>query len=118
MNLNHRDLSIHLAAVSSPQHVLNGGPKGATFPGWFLTVQNNEGYGDILYPVQLSTNKVESIALAIDQSVFPDGLGRTPITNAVKTCDRAMRDELRRQLEAAEKSAAKIPELKRLLGEG
>lgn len=104
---NPRDLSISLRAISSPNHVLNGGPKGSTFPGWFLQVQQNEGYDTILLK-QLTLDEVIKITDACDPS------DRT--TNAAIACDKAMRNELMRQLTAAEAQAAKIPELKRRLG--
>lgn len=123
MSYNPRDLSISLRAVSSPQHILNGGPKGATFPGWFLQAYQNEAYTDIVLPVQLPFDFVKVITTKLDEIVdrdaFPGhpGASNWKITHAAEACERAMKDELLRQLEAAEKAAAKIPQLKKLLGQ-
>jgi citrate lyase synthetase len=106
-----RDLAIHIRAVEKPQHVLNGGPKDATFPGWFLTVQENAGYELIAGPSQLTMQQVMAITLQIDRYVYGD----ERVSHAATRCDKAMKDELRRQLEVAEKAAARIPHLKRLL---
>lgn len=109
---NPKDLSIVLEAVSNPQHVLNGGPKGATFPGWFLTVQQNEGYDSVFGPRQLAFAEVSQVTDFLDRM-----LGRNyPITTAADRCQVAMRDSLQQQLDAAEKAAARIPELRKLLG--
>lgn len=126
-----RDLSISLRAVANPQHVLNGGPKGATFPGWFLTVQQNEGYDTILAPVQLAPAQVETIAAVIDRvagtqvdaadlsellaSMLSDGPKVRTVQAAVQRCSKAMDDELLRQLEAARSAAARIPALEAAL---
>jgi hypothetical protein len=115
--MNPRDLSINIRAVTKPQHVLNGGPDGATFPGWFVTVQQNEGYDLILGPHQLTHDEVVGIADVIDRTVDRTNKSRWRTVHAVQGCDKAMRDELRRQLEVAETQAARIPELKRLLGD-
>lgn len=114
--MNPRDLSISVRAVSSGQHVLNGGPKGATFPGWFLHVQQNEGYDSILEPIQFDIAQVKLITDVIDRTV--DGTDRSlwRVTHAAERCDAAMHDELQRQLEAAERAAARIPDLRRRLG--
>ena len=117
MSYNPRDLNISLRAIAKPQHVLNGGPKGATFPGWFLQVQENEGYDVIAGPIQLSIGQVKTITSVIDEVTGSDrehGYGR--VTNAAERCDKAMRDELQRQLEVAEKAAERVPELRRRLG--
>lgn len=114
-----RDLSISLSAVSKPQHVLNGGPKGATFPGWFLTVLHNEGYDIVAGPVQLTPDEVTTIANTIDVVLAAGHANRTntsTVANAVGRCERAMRDDLQRQLDAARSSAARIPDLERRLG--
>lgn len=110
-----RDLSIILNAASSPSQVLNGGPKGATFPGWFLRVTQNEGYDDICGPLQLSSDNAIHFAKQVDKMI---GFNRVvTVETAVLNCDLAMRTEIRRQLKVAEQAAARIPELKRLLGE-
>lgn len=109
--MNPCDLSISLRAVRNPQHVLNGGPEGATFPGWFLTVQQEEGYS-LVTMQQISFDDVAMVANLLDSQAT----GTHEILNAAKACDKAMRDELLRQLEVAEKQAARIPELRRRLG--
>lgn len=115
---NPRDLSIHIKATSKSQHVLNGGPKGASFPGWFATVLENEGYTTIAGPVQLSIDEVTHITERIDSVInLSDPAHPLRITNAAKRCDSAMKEDLRRQLKAAELQAARIPALKKLLGE-
>ena len=116
---NPDDLSITLRATRYRQHVLNGGPEGATFPGWFLTVQQNEGYDVVVPPTQLSLDQVMEISATIDKVI--DRTNQTNsapsrTVNAAKRCNNAMRKELERQLEAAETAAAKIPELRRRLG--
>lgn len=63
---NPKDLTISLRAVTKPQHILNGGPEGATFPGWFLTAQENEGYVVIAGPVQLTPDEVTVITDVIE----------------------------------------------------
>jgi hypothetical protein len=109
---NPRDLSISLRAVSKSQHVLNGGPKGSTFPGWFITIQQNEGYDLIAGPRQLTLSEITAIAASLDDLMdWPN-----TVTNAVLRCNSAMKDDLRRQLEAAEKAAERVPELRRRLG--
>lgn len=86
--------------MSRPTHVLNGGPAGATFPGWFLQVQQNEGYDCVIEPTQLSIAQVKVITSEIDQLM--DGTSRSlwRITHAAERCDNAMHDELKRQLAA------------------
>lgn len=111
------DLSIELKAVTHSRQVLNGGPKGSTLPGWFLTVQQNEGYDLIAGPVQLSPDEVVVITDVIDRLIDHTHLSHWRVTSAAQTCSQEMRNQLRRQLEAAEATAAKIPELKKLLGE-
>lgn len=114
--MSPRDMHIDIKAATSGQYVLNGGPKGATFPGWFITALENEGYQDILMPVQLTVDEVLVIADVIDRTVDKTDRSRWRVTNAVKRTDAAMRNELERQLEAAEKAAARIPDLRRRLG--
>lgn len=113
----HTDLSISLRAASSGQHVLNGGPRGAIFPGWFLTVRENEGYSGIAGPIQVAVGDVRVAASMLDDIVDPDrnGIAVGPIEAAVMRCDAAMRDRLKSQLAAAEAAAARIPALQAAL---
>jgi hypothetical protein len=111
-----RDLNISLRAVNTPRLVLNGGPKGAIFPGWFLEVAQNEGYDTVIDPVQLTFAEVRVITDVIDRTVDKTDRSHWRVSNAAQRCDTAMRDDLHRQLEAAEKAAERVPELRRRLG--
>ena len=111
-----QDLSISLRAVTNRQHVLNGGPDGATFPGWFITVLENEGYGDVLSPVQLSFDQIKVITTKIDEIVDGTSRSKWRITHAAERCEKAMRESLEQQLANAERAAARIPELRQRLG--
>jgi hypothetical protein len=111
-----RDLSIHIQATARSNLVLNGGPKGATFPGWFITVQDNEGYNVIAGPQQLSFAEVKVITDVIDRTIDKTDRSHWRVTNAAQRCETAMRNDLARQLEDAERVAAKIPELRARLG--
>jgi hypothetical protein len=111
-----RDLNISLRAVNTPRLVLNGGPKGAIFPGWFLEVAQNEGYDTVIDPVQLTFAEVRVITDVIDRTVDKTDRSHWRVSNAAQRCDTAMRDDLRRQLEAAERAAERVPELRRRLG--
>lgn len=107
------DLSIHLRAAWDRQHILNGGPRDAPVPGWFLRVTRNEGYDDVVPETPLSRLQTIQVALSVDSV-----LGRTDlVTVAVEQSDEEMRDRLRAQLRAAEAAAERIPELRRMLGE-
>lgn len=115
MTFNPRDLHIDIRAATGPQKVRNGGPQNAIFPGWFLTVHKNEGYDLIIPPRQLPVFKVETIAMLIDRSI--GDFENYKILSEVRKCQTSMREELKRQLDIAEKAALKITELKKLLGE-
>lgn len=107
------DLSIHLRAAWDRQHILNGGPKDTIVPGWFLRVTRNEGYDDVVAETPLSRLQTLQVALSVD-SVLGHG---AVVTTAVEHADAEMRDRLRAQLTAAEAAAARIPHLRRMLGE-
>ncbi|SRR6266576_2454724 len=119
---NPRDLTISIRATSKSHLVYNGGPEGAVFPGWFISVHENEGY-DRIVEAQISIDQLVVITTKIDEQVdgWPVEHGMKAsnwrVTNAAKACDRAMRDELRRQLKQAEDISARIPVLKKMLGE-
>jgi hypothetical protein len=109
---NPRDLHISIRAATSSNRIYNGGPKGSIYPGWFLEVFENEGY-DRLVSKQLSIEEVREIALKIEFVLSDSPL----IVSAVNRCESAMREDLRRQLDVAKQQAARIPELKKMLGE-
>jgi predicted membrane chloride channel (bestrophin family) len=122
MTFNPRDLTINIRATSRPNEVYNRGPEGSIFPGWFISVYQNEGY-DRFVDAQISIDQLVVITTKIDEQV--DGwsvehgmrASNWRVTNAAKACNRAMKDELRRQLKAAEDASARIPVLKKMLGE-
>lgn len=113
MTRRFTDLSIHVRAAWDRQHILNGGPRDAPVPGWFVRVTRNEGYDDVVPETALTLADVETIASAVDVVTF----GGARVFDAVRASDEEMRDRLRQQLQAAEAAAARIPELRRMLGE-
>lgn len=112
----YTDLSIHLRVAWSRQHILNGGPPAATVPGWFLRVSRNEGHEDILPECWLAPGVALQIAVAIDRILAAPlaalDMPRTVLADATVQANNDMNAELRRQLEAAEASAARIPALR------
>lgn len=120
MNGRYTDLSIHLRAAWNRQHILNGGPSDAPVPGWFLRVTRNEGHDDVLPEFWLDRERAVEIAASIDLRIRElsagFGLPHQLLANAVIAADDAMRDELARQLAAAEAAAARIPALRAALG--
>lgn len=117
MTYQPTDLFLSIRAVNTPRQVLNGGPPGSSFPGWFLSLQNNEGYNSIVEK-QLTVDQVVAIADKIDRliDITPPSNAWT-VTIAVQNCQTEMRKRIRQQLEIAEAQAASIPQLKKMLGE-
>lgn len=113
---NPRDLRISLRCATHSGQVYNGGPAGVSFPGWFIDAYQNEGYDRVIEVTQLTQAEVLTIAGVMDRMIDGPTPRQNRITNAVKTCDRSMRSELMRQLEAARSAANKIPDLERRLG--
>lgn len=108
------DLTIVIKAATSGHYVYNRGPKGATFPGFFLEVYSNEGY-DRHASVQIGVEEMTAIADLLDHFGGRDTLNRWEpgrMRQLVKRCFRDMRNSIERQLTAAESQAAKIPELR------
>lgn len=114
------DVSFHLRAAWNRQHILNGGPPEALVPGWFLRVSRNEGHEEVLPECQIAPRIALAFAGCLEEviaeALLAQGFSPTLLTAAVSLADREMEHELRRQLEAAEVVAARIPRLRAALG--
>lgn len=113
----YTDLSIHVRMAWNRQHILNGGPKDATVPGWFLRVTRNEGYNDVIGETQLSNDEVLKVAETLDEILYARGLLRRQVQGAVIISNKERQEELRARLLRAEAAAASIPALRAELGE-
>lgn len=111
----YTDTSIHLRMAWNRQHILNGGPKEATVPGWFLRVSRNEGYEDVVPETQISAEQAFGLAYAIDSIL---DINKTTVRSAVAAATKESVDELKKRLEYAEKQSALIPSLKEQIEKG
>lgn len=108
------DLHIVIKAATQPRQVYNGGPKGATFPGFFLEVYSNEGY-ERHASIQIGTEEMTAIADLLDHFGAKNTIQRWApgrMRALVKRCFADMRQTILTQLSAAEAQASKIPNLR------
>ena len=108
------DLHIVIKAATQPRQVYNGGPKGATFPGFFLEVYSNEGY-ERHASIQIGTEEMTAVADLLDHFGTRDTLHRWApgrMRQLVKRCFNDVRASIQSQLQTAEAQAAKIPDLR------
>lgn len=107
------DIHAFLVVGRGPRDLLNGGPPGAIFPGFFIRVYRNEGYDDLLgHGDQADRQITLEQALAIGDA-FDAAAGVGPRTRQALVATAAqLAQDIGRSIEAAELAIERLPRLR------